>query len=138
LAKHVLTNASLSVNSVDLSDHVKTISYSDGINGVDAAAMGELQDYEMPGTIKVSDISVTFFQDYASAKVYATIHPLVAARTTFNIIIKPDTGSAAATNPQFTIAVFVRGFQFVNGTRGDGHMSQVTFAPAGLASISAP
>lgn len=138
MAKHVLVDASLTVNAVDLSDHVKTISYSDGINGVDAAAMSELQDYEMPGTIKVGDISVTFFQDYATSKVYATIHPLVAARTTFNIIVKPASGAAAATNPQFTIAVFVRSFSFVNGTRGDGHMSQVTFAPAGLATISAP
>ncbi len=138
MAKHVLYNASLTVNAVDLSDKVKTISYSDGINGQDAAAMSEVQDYEMPGTIKISDITVTFFQDYAPSKVYQTVHPLVVARTTFNIVVKPDSGAAASTNPQFTIAVFVRSCQVVNGTRGDAHMNQVVFAPAGVQAISAP
>ncbi len=119
MAKHVIYNAFCSVNAVDLSDHVKTIKYSDGINGVDAAAMSEIQDY-------------------AVSKVYQTIHPLEVARTTFNLIVRPDSGAAASTNPQFTVAVFVRGFDVINGTRGDGHMTQAVFAPAGLASISAP
>lgn len=138
MAKHVLYNASLVVNSVDLSDHVETIEYEEGLNGQAAAAMGEAQDYEMPGTIKVSDITVTFYQDFAASKVYATIHPLVAARSTFNIVVKPDSGAAASTNPQFTIAVFVRSSKVVSGTRNDRHMSNVVFAPAGAQSISAP
>lgn len=138
MAKHVIYNASLTVNAVDLSDHVKTIAYVEGINGQDAAAMSEVQDYEMPGTIHIGDITVTFFQDYAASKVYQTIHPLVMNRTTFNIVVKPDSGAAASTNPQFTIAVFVKSHPWVNGTRGDGHMTQVVFGPAGLQAISAP
>lgn len=136
MAKHILYNASLTVNAVDLSDHVKSITYTEGINGVDAAAMADVQDYEMPGTIVISDISVLFFQDYAASKVYATIHPLVANRTTFNIIVKADAGATATTNPAFTIAVFVRSHPWVNGARGDGHMTQVVFAPAGAQSIA--
>lgn len=138
MAKHVITNFYISVNAVDLSDHLKALSYTEGLNGVDAAAMSETQDYEMPGTIKISDITALFFNDYASAKVYATIHPLVVNRTTFNVIIRPDSGAAAATNPQFTIACFVRSHPWLGGTRGDAHMAQVVFAPAGAQSISAP
>jgi len=136
MAKHILYNASLVVNGVDLSDHVETISYEEGINGQPAAAMTEVQDYEMPGTIKISDITVTFFQDFASSKVYATIHPLVAARSTFNITVKADTGANAATNPAFTIPVFVRSSQVFNGTRGDRHMTQAVFAPAGAQTVA--
>lgn len=139
MAKHILYNASLTVNSVDLSDHVEKISYTEGVNSAGSgAAMSEAQDYDLAGTIKIGDITVTFFQDYATSKVYATIHPLVIARSTFNIVVKGDSGSAAATNPQFTIAVFVKNFSVFSGTRGDRHMSDVTFAPAGAQSISAP
>lgn len=136
MAKHVLYNSSLTVNGVDLSDHVKSISYTEGLNDADAAAMTEVQDYSMPGTINISDVTVTFFQDYASAKVYATIHPLVIARTTFNIIVKADAGANATTNPAFTLPVFVKTNPFVNGTRGDGHMIQVVFKAAGVQSVA--
>lgn len=136
MAKHILYNASLTVNAVDLSDHVEKVTYTEGINGQAAAAMSEVQDYEMPGTVHLGDITVTFYQDFAASKVYATIHPLVVARTTFNIIVKADAGANATTNPAFTVAVFVRSFNFVNGARGDRHMTDVTFAPAGLQSIA--
>lgn len=136
MAKHVIYNASLVVNGVDLSDHVDTISYEEGINGQFAAAMSEVQDYEMPGTIKIGDISVTFYQDFATSKVYQTIHPLVSARSTFNITVKADSGANAPTNPAFTIAVFVRNNPVFSGTRGDRHMTQVVFAPAGVQSVA--
>lgn len=138
MAKHILYNASLVVNGVDLSDHVEKISYTEGLNSQAAAAMSEAQDYEMPSTIKISDISVTFYQDFAANKVYQTIHPLVAARSTFNIVVKADSGAAASTNPQFTIAVFVRNNPVFNGSRGDRHMVDVVFAPAGAQAIVAP
>lgn len=136
MAKHVLYNAGLVVNGVDLSDHVDSISYTEGLNSQPAAAMGEVQDYEMPSTIKISDVTVNFFQDYASAKVYQTLHPLVTNRTTFNIVVKPDAGANAPTNPAFTLPVFVRNNPFVNGKRGDGHMIQAVFGPAGAQSIA--
>lgn len=136
MAKHVLYNASLTVNSVDLSDHVESISYTEGLNGQPAAAMGEVQDYSMPATITISDVTVNFYQDYAASKVYATVHPLVIARTVFNIIVKADAGANATTNPAFTLPVFVKANPFVNGKRGDGHMVSIVFSPAGAQSIA--
>lgn len=138
MAKHVLYNASVVVNGTDLSDHVKSVSYTEGLNGVDAAAMSETQDYGMPSTINISDVTVNYYQDYAASKVYVTHHTLVANRTTFNIVVKADSGAAASTNPQFTLPVYVKSHPFVNGSRGDAHMVQIVYAPAGVQSISAP
>lgn len=136
MAKHILYNASLVVNGVDLSDHVESVSYEEGLDGQRADAMSEAQKYEMPGLINIGDISVTFYQDYATSKVYQTIHPLVLARSTFNITVKADSGANAPTNPAFTIAVFVRRKPVFSGTHGERHMSQVVFAPAGVQSIA--
>lgn len=136
MAKHILYNASVVVNGVDLSDHVESVSYKEGLNGQDAAAMGEVQDYGMPGTINISDVTINYYQDYASNKVYQVHHPLVANRTTFNIVVKADAGANATTNPAFTLPVFVKNSPVFAGTRGDRHMTQVVYSPAGLQTVA--
>ena len=136
MAKHILYNASVVVNAVDLSDHVESVSYTEGLEGQRADAMSEIQKYEMPGLVNISDVTVNFYQDYATSKVYQTIHPLVVARSIFNIIVKADAGANAPTNPAFTLPVFVRNNPVFSGTKGDRHMTTVVFAPAGVQSIA--
>jgi hypothetical protein len=136
VAKHVFYNASVVVNGVDLSDHVESVSYTEGVNGQPAAAMGDAQDYEMPGTIHIDDININYYLDFAASKVYATHHPLVAARSTFTLTVKADAGANATTNPAFSISVFVKKHPFVNGSRGNGHMGQITYGPAGVQSVA--
>lgn len=136
MAKHVLYNASVTVNSVDLSDHDNQIEFSVGLNAQPAAAMGELQDYSMAGTQKISSVKAKFFQDYASSKVYATLWPLFTNRTTFNVVIKADAGSKAPTNPEWTIPCIISELPVVSGSRGDAHMIDVTFEPAGAYSVA--
>lgn len=123
-------------NGVDLSDHVESISGLElGINGQMAAAMGELQDYDMPGTTTVSDPQVTFYQDYAAAKVYATFFPLWQNRTTFNLVVKADAGARSPTNPEWTVPVFISKKPLLQGKRGDRHMAPVTLKVAGAMSV---
>lgn len=136
MAKHIFYNNSLVVNGVDLSDHVEEVSLVATTNKQAAAAMGELNDYSMAGTLALSDISVTFFQDYAAAKVYATLYAAWAARTTFNIVAKPDAGATATTNPAWTVPVFVQSMPIMQGKRGDRHMAPVTLAVAGAHSVA--
>src|SRR4051812_15341968 len=132
MAKHILYNASLVANAVDLSDRAESITFVATLNGQPAAAMSEIEDYEMPGTRKVSDITAQMYQDFAASKTYQTLVALWAARTVFNLVLKADAGANATTNPQFTVPVFVRTLPIISGNRGDRHMSQVVFAPAGL------
>lgn len=136
MAKHVLYNPSVVLNSVDLSDHVESVEFSVSLNKQAAAAMGEVQDYDMPGTQVVSDISLTMYQDFAASKVYATLMTLWSNRSTFNAVIKPDAGATATTNPQFTVSVFISSFPVVSGSRGDRHMTQVVLSPAGTLAIA--
>lgn len=132
MAKHILYNASVVLNSVDLSDHVESVELTLGINGQPAAAMADIQDYEMPGTQVVSDITINMYQDFAASKTYQTLKTLYDNRTTFNAVLKADSGSTATTNPQFTIAVFIKSLPVLSGSRGDRHMAQVVLGPAGL------
>jgi hypothetical protein len=135
--KHVLWDVSLVLNSVDLSDHVESISFGEmGTNGVFAAAMGEIQDYDMAGTIMISDPQVTFYHDFAASKVYATLYAAWIARTTFNAVGKASSGANSATNPAWTIPCFVKKAPMLTGKRGDRHMAPVTLGVAGVLSVA--
>lgn len=136
MAKHILYNASVVLNGVDLSDHVESVEFVPALNSQNAAAMSDVEDYSMPGTRVIGDISLNMYQDFAASKTYATLMTLWTNRTTFNAVIKADAGANATTNPQFTVAVFVKSFPVVSGSRGDRHMTQVVLAPAGVMSIA--
>lgn len=134
--KHILWDVSLKIDDVDLSDHVESVELTVGINKQAAAAMSELQDYSMAGTLTITDPKVTFYQDYATSKVYATMYEAWKDRTVFNVVAKPSSGPAATDNPEWTIPCFVGEMPMMTGTRGDRHMSAVTLAVAGVHTVS--
>jgi len=134
--KHIFWDASLTVNGVDLSDHVERVEITLGTNKQPGAAMGDVQDYALPGTLTIDDISVEFYQDYASAKVYATLRAAWEGRTTFDLVAKASSAATSATNPAWTIPAFVSKMPVITGARGDRHMSPATFAVSGAYSIA--
>jgi hypothetical protein len=135
--KHVLWDVSMVVNSVDLSDHAETVAFGEmNTNKQEAAAMGEIQDYSMPGTLMITDPVVTFYADFAAAKVYATLYAAWIARTVFNIVGKASSGANSTTNPAWTIPVFLGKAPMMTGTRGNRHMTPTTFAVAGALSVA--
>jgi hypothetical protein len=136
--KHVLWDVTLSVNGVDLSDHVEQLTFGEmNTNKQAAAAMGEIQDYDMPGTIMITDPVATFYQDFAASKVYATLEAAWIARTQFDIVAKASSGAKSATNPEWTIPdSFVVKKPFISGKRGDRHMAPATFGVGGAVTIA--
>lgn len=135
--KHVLYDINLVVNAVDLSDHVESVTFGEmNTNKQAAAAMGDVQDYDMPGTLSITDPVVTFYNDFAASKVYAVLQAAWAARTVFNVLGKASSGANSTTNPQWTIPSFVVKAPFMTGKRGDRHMSPVTFGVAGAITIA--
>lgn len=135
--KHTLWDVSLVVNSVDLSDHVESVTFGEmNTNKQDAAAMSEIQDYSMPSTLAITDPVVTFYHDFAASKIYITLYTAWLARTTFNVVGKGSSGANATTNPAWTIPCFVGKAPMMTGKRGDRHMAPVTFAVAGALSVA--
>ncbi len=133
--KHMLYDAEVIVNSVDLSDHVKSVALTVGLDSAEAQAMGDLQKYSKPLLREVQDITVNFFQDFDTSKVYQTIMPLWTNRTEFTLTVKGDSGADAADNPKFSVPVFVKTKPVISGDHGSLHMTQVVFGVAGVMSI---
>ena len=117
MASLVLTNAFLSVNAVDLSDHIESIKINYKADTPENTAMAVTSKSRIAG-LKEWDIDVTFNQDYATSKVDATLFPLVGAAA-FAIIARPDAGVQSTTNPTFAGNALLASYEPVSGKVGD-------------------
>ena len=119
------------LNSVTLTDHARSVSYSIGTNKQPGAAMGEVQDYSLAGTIFVSPITIEYYQDFAASSTYITHRTIWDARSSVTLTVKAASAADSATNPNFTISVFLGSFDYIKGARGDLHVTTATYEPAG-------
>lgn len=135
MAIHVLTNASLTFNSVDLSDHVQSITVNMSAEDVDITAMGATSRAHAPG-LRDDRVTVTFYQDYASGKVDATLSGYVGNATGASLVIKPTSSAVSSTNPSYTMTAILLEYPPISGTVGEANTIDVTFVPAAGSSIT--
>ena len=129
MAEVVLTNAFVSLNGVDLSGHVRSVTLSYNSEPQDITAMSDTTRQRIGGLLDWS-LSVEFNQDYAANLVDATLFSLVG--TTFAMILRPDAGAVAATNPQYTGTVLLESYQPLGGSIGEVHTSPVQLSAASV------
>ena len=123
----VLKDAAVTVNSVDLSDYVASVTIDYQVEAVPADAMGNTARAFAAG-LQNSTVNVTFNQDYATSQVEATIFPLVGTNTT--VVVKPTSAAVSATNPSYTISGFLAASQPVNGAVGELATQAITVTGA--------
>lgn len=116
MAIFVLKNASVTINSVDLSDYVTSVTLNYEIEAVESTAMGGNRSYI--GGLQNNSISVALNQDFAATKTEATIFPLVGTQTT--VVIKAEDAAKSATNPEYTVTgTYLAASQPVQGAVGE-------------------
>ena len=131
MAQIVLTDASVEVNSVDLSDHVTQVVLNYEVDAVEVTAMSDGAHKFTGGLTNVS-ATIDFQQDFEAASVDATIEPLVGTTTT--VIIKPTSSAVGATNPSYTLTgTYVASHTPLNASVGDLSTTSVEFQGGTLA-----
>ena len=128
MAKFVLTNAMVKINSVDLSDHVSSVTLDITADEVEDTPFGQTFKSRLGG-LKDGTLSIDFQQDFAASEVDATLFPLLGTVTTFEI--RPDAGAVASTNPKYTGAVLVNQHQPVANGVGELASMSVSFPTSG-------
>jgi hypothetical protein len=126
MAVFVLKDASLVVNTVDLSAYVSSITLDYAVDAIAADGMAATNGHVFLGGLQNNSLAVTLNQDFAATKVAATLDALVGTSTT--VVIKPTSAAVGATNPTYTISnAFLAATQPVNGAVGDLAQMSVTF-----------
>ena len=125
MAKLVLTDASVTINSVDLSSAVQSVTLNYNTDQVEVTSMGDSAHLFTGGLDNVT-CDVTLFQDFAASEVEATVYDLVGTTTT--VLIKATSGAVAADNPSYTLAnTYLSSHTPVAGTVGDAAMTTLNF-----------
>lgn len=132
MAKEILNNASILVNSVNLSDHCSSFSIEDAAEEVDFTAFSASEYRDIGSGLKDASLSATFFNDHASGSVADTLQPLYDTGGTFSVRVKPDVQGTVA----YTMVARVFTNPLVGGGVGEPNVVDVNFRNAGTAGVT--
>lgn len=128
MAVYMGNDASVTINSVDLSDHVAQVSFTETSAELDSTAMGD-SNVTRIGGLKDGSVTIEFHADFAASEVYATLNPLLGSTTT--VLVVPTSGSVSATNPSKSVSALVTEVPFVDHAVGDLATVSVTWPFSG-------
>lgn len=95
-----LSNPTVTINSVDLSDQCTSATVTYTAEAQEATAFGDTARKYVSG-LQNNEVTVTLYQSYAATETEATIYALVG--TTTNIVLKPTSSAVSSTNPSYTL-----------------------------------
>jgi hypothetical protein len=122
------------VNSVDLSDHVQSITLNRSFEELTVTAMGDSGQKYVKG-LEASSVTIDFMNDTAAANVLATLQ--AAWGTNVTVVLLQEKGTAvSATNPLYTMTCLVNNTTDINGAVGDLGMQSVTWNVSGTVAVA--
>jgi hypothetical protein len=116
MATFMLNNASVTINSVDLSSYVTSVTLSQSADNLEDTAMGDTSRSYIGG-LTSGTVDIEFNADFAASKTEATIFPLVGTSTA--VVVKPVAASVSATNPSYSFNAIVTSWDTLNGSVGE-------------------
>ena len=129
MAIFVYTDAVVTINAVDLSDHVKSATVNYEAEMLDDTVMCDTTRSNIAGLLNWS-MEVEFLQDFAASEVDATLFPLIGAAA-FAVAIRGTSAAVSATNPEFQGNAVLETYPPLSGTVGDLETASCTLRSAG-------
>jgi hypothetical protein len=122
----VLSNASVAIGAVDVSDQVRSVTLTIGYDQLEVTAMGATGRAYTKGLQSV-DVTIEMFNSYGASEVEATLEDIVGDDAV-TLVISPNGTTESATNPEYTITgAFLANFTPIVGTVGELSMVNVNF-----------
>jgi hypothetical protein len=137
MAISVLTNAFVSINGVDLSDHVSKVTTTDNRTPVDVTAMGAVNLSVTKG-LGDGKVSIEMFQDFAASKVHATLQPLIGSSTPVTIEVRAVNSARSVTNPAFLMSGLLMTYPMLDGKVGEANNGTYEFVNGAQAGVTYP
>lgn len=134
MAKVVLTDARVTVNGVNLSDHCSTVTVETNKDEVDVTSFGAAFKQLLAG-IGDATITLAVFQDFAAGSVHATVWPLYTAGTSFAVTVRPTSAAESATNPTMTMTGVILEYNPLAGDVGAASTTDVVIRNTGSTGV---
>jgi hypothetical protein len=123
----------LTVNAVDLSNHVTSVTLNRTFDELEVTAMGDSGHKFVKG-LEASSITIDFLNDTATANVLQTLQ--AAWGTNVTVTVKQTSAATSATNPLYTMTALVNNTTDINGAVGDLGTQSVTWNVSGTIAVT--
>ena len=123
----------LTVNSVDLSNHVTSVTLNRSFDELEVTAMGDSGHKFVKG-LEASSVTIDFLNDTATANVLQTLQAQWGNNAT--VTLKQTSAATSATNPLYTMTCLINNTTDINGAVGDLSTQSVTWNVSGTVAIT--
>ena len=123
----------LTVNSVDLSDHVTAVTINRSFDELEVTAMGDGGHKFVKG-LEASSITIDLLNDTASTETLQTLQAVWGTNTT--VTVKQTSAAVSATNPLYTMTCLINNTTDVNGSVADLSTQSLTFNVSGTIAVT--
>jgi hypothetical protein len=133
MAVYLANTGILTVNSVDLSTLVSSVTINRAFDELEVTALGDGGHKFVKG-LEASSITIDFFNDSATSKTLQTLQTTWGTNTV--VTFKQVDAVVSATNPLYTMTCLVNNTTPVNGAVGDLSTQSVTWNVSGTIAVT--
>lgn len=133
MAKFVNKTSVITVNGVDLSDHVRSVEIPLEKERVDVTGMTSSAYREEATGFSTAEMTFEFLQNYAAGKVDATLWPMFSNDSLGTVTVKPEAGGTVVWHLD---AAKLYNYSPQSGGLGDASAFTATFSNAGSAGVT--
>jgi len=125
----------LTVNAVDLSTLVSSVTINRSFDELEVTAMGD-SGHRFTKGLEASSITIDFFNDPDSSKTLQTLNSSSVFGNNVTVTVKQTSAATSATNPLYTMTCLVNNTTPINGAVGDLSTQSVTWNVSGTIAIT--
>ena len=126
-----LSNPSITINAVDLSDQCTSAVINYVAEQLENTTFSNTSRSFTSGLYS-NTVTVTLYQSYAASETEASIYSLVGSTTT--LVLKPSSSAVGATNPSYTLTgAYLSAHTPINASLGELSTIDLTFSGGVLA-----
>jgi len=133
MAVYLANTGVLTVNAVDLSTLVSSVTINRSFDELETTALGDSGHRFVKG-LEASSITIDFFNDNLSAKTLSTLNTTWGTNVT--VTFKQLDAVVSSTNPLYTMTCLINNTTPVNGSVGDLSTQSVTWNVSGTIAVT--
>ena len=124
MAIYLSNGVVVTLNSVDLSDHVTSVTINRVFDELEVTAMGDSAHKFVKG-LEASTVTIDFLNDTAAGETLATLQAVWG--TTVPLTLKQTSAVVSSTNPEYQTTVLVNNTTDINGDVASISTQSITF-----------
>ena len=135
MAVYLANTGILTVNAVDLSSLVSSVTINRSFDELEVSSLGDSGHRFVKG-LEASSITIDFFNDPESAKTLQTLNSSSVWGNNVTVTFKQKDAVVSATNPLYTMTCLINNTTPVNGAVGDLSTQSVTWNVSGTIAVT--